>query len=323
MKEITEIRKEVTFKEVTPEEAGGRLDNYLIRELKGVPKSMVYRIIRKGEVRVNGGRTKPEYKVMSGDRIRIPPVRVSDAPVALPSPRLDKVAALENAVVYENDGLLVLNKPAHIAVHGGSGVEYGVIEALRALRPELRYLELAHRLDRETSGCLIIAKKRSALRFLHEEFREKELSKQYLALVPGVFNKRGCTVRAPLERITLATGERIVRVNENAGKPSVTEFRVRQAFRDATLLECFPKTGRTHQIRVHLAHLGFPILGDEKYGRRENDAPFVSLGLSRMFLHAEKITFQDPAVGKTVTVTAPLPPELQALLEKLEPAAAE
>ena len=299
MKEISEVRKEVSFREVSPEEEGGRLDNYLIRVLRGVPKSMVYRIIRKGEVRVNGSRTKPEYKVMAGDRIRIPPVRVSDAPVVLPSRNLDKVAVLENCIVYENDGLLVLNKPAHIAVHGGSGVDYGVIEALRALRPDLRYLELAHRLDRETSGCLIIAKKRSVLRLLHEEFREKEMQKQYLALVPGAFNRRGCTVRAPLERITLASGERIVR---------------------ATLLECFPRTGRTHQIRVHLAHRGFPILGDEKYGRRENDAPFVPLGLSRMFLHAEKISFQDPVAGKTVTVTAPLPPELQGLLDRLEPA---
>lgn len=319
MKDISEVRKEVSFREVSPEEEGGRLDNYLIRVLKGIPKSMVYRIIRKGEVRVNGGRTKPEYKVMAGDRVRIPPVRVSDAPVILPSRNLDKVAVLENCIVYENDGLLVLNKPAHIAVHGGSGVDYGVIEALRALRPELRYLELAHRLDRETSGCLIIAKKRSVLRLLHEEFREKEMQKQYLALVPGAFNKRGCTVRAPLERITLSSGERIVRVNEAAGKPSVTEFRVRQAYSSATLLECFPRTGRTHQIRVHLAYRGFPILGDEKYGRRENDAPFVPLGLSRMFLHAEKITFQDPGAGKTVTVTAPLPPELRDLLEKLEP----
>ncbi len=317
MKEITEARHEVLFKTVTSEEAGARIDNYLIRVLKGVPKSMIYRIIRKGEVRVNKGRTKPEYKIQGGDIVRIPPVRMSTAPVVLPSTNLRKVAILEDSVLYENDSLIVINKPAHLAVHGGSGVAYGVIEAMRSLRPDAKYLELAHRLDKETSGCLIIAKKRSALRYLHEEFREKELHKEYLALVPGHFNKRGATVKAPLVKNILASGERIVKVDEVNGKPSITEFKVREYYENATLLECYPKTGRTHQIRVHLAFKGFPILGDEKYGRRETDNAFKEYGLDRMFLHAARITFREPVSEKEITVEAPLPKELENLLANL------
>lgn len=183
MQEVQQKTQTVLFKTVSDNESGGRIDNYLMRELKGVPKSMIYRILRKGEVRVNKKRVKPEYKVQTGDEIRIPPVRVTQAPVILPSAKLDKVSSLKNAIIYENEGLLVVNKPAFMPVHGGSGVQYGLIEALRALRPDARYLELAHRLDRDTSGCIIIAKKRSTLRALHAQFREKDMQKQYLALV--------------------------------------------------------------------------------------------------------------------------------------------
>lgn len=317
MREIAEVNKGVQIKTVSADEAGQRIDNYLLRILRGVPKSMVYRILRKGEVRVNKKRIKPEYKLMAADVVRIPPVRTSDAPVVLPSTGLNKVSALKDAVLYENEGLIVLNKPARMPVHGGSGVDYGVIEALRALRPKAHFLELAHRLDRDTSGCLIIAKKRSTLRQLHEQFREKDMHKQYLALVPGKFSRRIQVVNAPLLKNTLSSGERFVRVDEALGKPSITDFKVREYFGAETLVEATPRTGRTHQIRVHLAFKGHPILGDTKYGDRALEAKYRELGLERMFLHAEKITFTDPVSGKDMTITAPLPQELEAVLTNL------
>lgn len=317
VKDVTEKINTVSFKTVGEEEYGTRIDNYLIRVLCGVPKSMIYRIVRKGEVRVNKKRVKPEYKVAVGDVVRIPPIRTTEAPVILPSAGLKKVSSLADAIIFENEGLLVINKPAHMSVHGGSGVDYGVIEALRALRPEARYLELAHRLDRETSGCLIIAKKRSALRVLHEQFREKDMHKQYLALVKGKFSSRLKLVNAPLLKNTLSSGERFVRVDEVNGKPSITDFNIRESFGDVTLVEAAPRTGRTHQIRVHLAYKNYPILGDDKYGDRVFDEQYKKLGLSRMFLHAEKITFTDPISEKELTITAPLPAELNNLLVNL------
>jgi 23S rRNA pseudouridine955/2504/2580 synthase len=317
VQEIHEEHKGVTYQTIHEDDAGIRADNYLIKVLKGVPKSMIYRILRKGEVRVNKKRIKPEYKLQSGDEIRIPPLRMSDAKVVLPSANLDKVSALKDAVLYENDGLMVINKPCFMPVHGGSGVSYGVIEALRSLRSDLHFLELAHRLDRETSGCLIIAKKRSVLRQLHEQFREKNMQKQYLALVRGEFSKRITTVRAPLLKNVLMSGERIVRVDEVNGKPSVTDFKIREKFHNVTLVEAWPHTGRTHQIRVHLAYKSHPILGDDKYGDAEFDKNYVSLGLDRMFLHAEHITFTDPVINKEVTVYAPLPDDLEKLLQNI------
>ena len=242
---------------------------------------------------------------------------MSEAKVVLPSANLDRVSALKDAVLYENDGLMVINKPCFMPVHGGSGVSYGVIEALRSIRPELHFLELAHRLDRETSGCLIVAKKRSVLRQLHEQFREKNMQKQYLALVRGVFSKRITTVRAPLAKNVLMSGERVVRVDEVNGKPSVTDFKIRENFRDVTLVEAYPHTGRTHQIRVHLAYRSHPILGDDKYGDREFDRRFEALGLDRMFLHAEHITFTDPVINREITVYAPLPGDLENLLSNI------
>lgn len=316
----------VTTREINEDVAGGRIDNFLIGILKGVPKSMVYRIIRKGEVRVNKKRIKPEYKLQCGDIVRIPPVRVSQAPVIAPSAKLTNVQKLADSILFENEGVIVINKPARMSVHGGSGVDYGVIEALRALRPEARYLELAHRLDRETSGCLIIAKKRSALRKLHEQFREKTMHKQYLALVCGKFPNKIKLVNAPLVKNVLSSGERFVKVDPNNGKPSITDFNIRQVITATnnqedvvTLIECAPRTGRTHQIRVHLQYKGYPILGDDKYGIRENDEYYSqTYGLERMFLHAEKITFVDPIEGKEMTVIAPLTEELSNVLKNIK-----
>jgi 23S rRNA pseudouridine955/2504/2580 synthase len=316
----------VTTREINEDVAGGRVDNFLMSILKGVPKSMVYRIIRKGEVRVNKKRIKPEYKLQCGDIVRIPPVRVSQAPVIAPSAKLTNVQKLGQSILFENEGVIVINKPARMSVHGGSGVDYGVIEALRALRPEARYLELAHRLDRETSGCLIIAKKRSALRKLHEQFREKTMHKQYLALVSGKFPNKIKLVNAPLVKNVLSSGERFVKVDANCGKPSITDFNIRQVINGTnnqedvvTLIECAPRTGRTHQIRVHLQYKGYPILGDDKYGIRENDEYYAkTYGLERMFLHAEKITFVDPIEGKEMTVVAPLTEELSNVLKNIK-----
>lgn len=316
----------VTTREINEDVAGGRIDNFLIGILKGVPKSMVYRIIRKGEVRVNKKRIKPEYKLQCGDIVRIPPVRVSQAPVIAPSAKLTNVQKLADSILFENEGVIVINKPARMSVHGGSGVDYGVIEALRSLRPEARYLELAHRLDRETSGCLIIAKKRSALRKLHEQFREKTMHKQYLALVCGKFPNKIQLVNAPLVKNVLSSGERFVKVDPNNGKPSITDFNIRQVITATnnqedvvTLIECAPRTGRTHQIRVHLQYKGYPILGDDKYGIRENDEYYSqTYGLERMFLHAEKITFVDPIEGKEMTVIAPLTEELSNVLKNIK-----
>ncbi|MEE1286945.1 MAG: 23S rRNA pseudouridine(955/2504/2580) synthase RluC [Ruminobacter sp.] len=318
--------KSVTTREINEDVAGGRIDNFLIGILKGVPKSMVYRIIRKGEVRVNKKRIKPEYKLQCGDIVRIPPVRVSQAPVIAPSAKLTNVQKLADSILFENEGVIVINKPARMSVHGGSGVDYGVIEALRSLRPEARYLELAHRLDRETSGCLIIAKKRSALRKLHEQFREKTMHKQYLALVCGKFPNKIKLVNAPLVKNVLSSGERFVKVDPNNGKPSITDFNIRQVITATnnqedvvTLIECAPRTGRTHQIRVHLQYKGYPILGDDKYGIRENDEYYSqTYGLERMFLHAEKITFVDPIEGKEMTVIAPLTEELSNVLKNIK-----
>ena len=316
----------VTTREINEDVAGGRIDNFLIGILKGVPKSMVYRIIRKGEVRVNKKRIKPEYKLQCGDIVRIPPVRVSQAPVIAPSAKLTNVQKLADSILFENEGVIVINKPARMSVHGGSGVDYGVIEALRSLRPEARYLELAHRLDRETSGCLIIAKKRSALRKLHEQFREKTMHKQYLALVCGKFPNKIKLVNAPLVKNVSSSGERFVKVDPNNGKPSITDFNIRQVITSTnnqedvvTLIECAPRTGRTHQIRVHLQYKGYPILGDDKYGIRENDEYYSqTYGLERMFLHAEKITFVDPIEGKEMTVIAPLTEELSNVLKNIK-----
>ncbi|MDU4451255.1 MAG: pseudouridine synthase [Haemophilus parainfluenzae] len=291
------INQSVKMLTISEDEAGQRIDNYLLAKLKGVPKSLIYRILRKGEVRVNKGRTKPEYKLQNGDVVRVPPVRVSEKNTAPISKNLNKVASLESHILFEDDCLLVLNKPSGIAVHGGSGLNFGVIEALRALRPEARFLELVHRLDRDTSGILLVAKKRSALRNLHEQLRVKTVQKDYLALVRGQW-------------------ERIVKVSEQ-GKPSETRFAIEERYQNATLVKASPVTGRTHQIRVHTQYAGHPIALDDKYGDKEFDKYMQDIGLNRLFLHAFSIRFVHPKTGETLRLNAQLDEKMKAILKKL------
>lgn len=301
---------------ISADEAGQRIDNFLRAQLKGVPKSMIYRILRKGEVRVNKKRVKPEYKLQPDDQIRIPPVRVAEREDAALSPKLDKIAALSTAILYEDDHILVLNKPSGTAVHGGSGLSFGVIEGLRALRPDARFLELVHRLDRDTSGVLLVAKKRSALRSLHEQLREKGMQKNYLALVRGNWSSRLKVVQAPLLKNILQSGERIVRVSSD-GKPSETRFHVEERFQLATLVKASPVTGRTHQIRVHALHAGHPIACDDRYGDQAFDLQLSDTGLSRLFLHAASLTFTHPDSHERLCVEAPLDDGLKHCLAAL------
>lgn len=303
---------------ITEDSAGQRVDNFLRTQLKGVPKSMIYRILRKGEVRVNKKRIKPEYKLVEGDELRIPPVRVAEEAPPV-SAKLNKVVELENCILYEDDYLLVLNKPTGTAVHGGSGLSFGVIEGLRALRPEARFLELVHRLDRDTSGVLLVAKKRSALRSLHEQLRMKGMQKDYLALVRGQWQSECKVIDAPLLKNILQSGERIVRVN-GEGKPSETRFKVEERFEQATLVKASPVTGRTHQIRVHAQYAGHCIAFDDRYGDREFDARIASTGLNRLFLHASALRFEHPNTGETIRIEAPMDGMLKNCLIRLRAA---
>ncbi|MEQ5221247.1 23S rRNA pseudouridine(955/2504/2580) synthase RluC [Providencia alcalifaciens] len=307
---------QVQFIDISDDEAGQRIDNFLLSKLKGVPKSMIYRIIRKGEVRVNKGRIKPEYKLLEGDQVRVPPVRVAERETAPVSAKLDKVAALADCILYEDESILVINKPSGTAVHGGSGLSFGVIEGLRALRPEARFLELVHRLDRDTSGILLVAKKRSALRALHEQLRLKQMQKDYLALVRGNWQSHTKVVQAPLLKNILQSGERIVRVSSE-GKPSETRFKVEERFENATLVKASPVTGRTHQIRVHTLHAGHPIAFDDRYGDKQFDSQLADTGLKRLFLHAYALKFTHPKSGKEMRVVAPLHNDLNQCLKVL------
>ncbi|WP_313223201.1 23S rRNA pseudouridine(955/2504/2580) synthase RluC [Stutzerimonas nitrititolerans] len=287
----------VQMLEVSPEFAGQRIDNFLRNQLKGVPKTLIYRILRKGEVRVNKGRIKPEYKLQAGDLVRVPPLRLAerDEPAPLAQGLLER---LEVAIVYEDKALIVLNKPAGIAVHGGSGLSYGVIEALRQLRPDARELELVHRLDRDTSGLLMVAKKRSMLRHLHQELRGDGVDKRYMALVRGRWETGKKQVSAPLLKNTLRSGERMVEVTDE-GKEALTLFRVLRRFGDfATLVEARPVTGRTHQIRVHARHAGHAIAGDSKYGDEDFSREIRELGGKRLFLHAYGLKVPLPDGGE-------------------------
>jgi len=297
MTNITPPTPGVRLVEVAPELAGQRIDNFLITYLKGVPKTLIYRILRKGEVRVNKGRIKPEYKLQAGDIVRVPPVRVPerDEPVPVAQGLLQR---LEAAIVHEDKGLIVLNKPAGIAVHGGSGLSFGVIEAFRQLRPDAKELELVHRLDRDTSGLLMIAKKRSMLRHLHEQLRGDGVDKRYMALVRGNWPTAQKQVRAPLLKSNLRSGERMVEVNEE-GKEALTLFKVLRRFGDfATMVEARPITGRTHQIRVHALHAGHCIAGDPKYGDEDFSREIRDLGGKRLFLHAYALTVPLPDGGE-------------------------
>ncbi len=303
---------------VSEDEQGQRLDNFLLRICKGVPKSHVYRIVRSGEVRVNGRRVEVSYRLQNGDRLRIPPVRIAQRSEELVAGAEIKA---ELPIIYEDDSLLVVNKPAGIAVHGGSGISFGVIEALRRQRPQARFLELAHRLDRETSGLLLIGKKRSALTALHDMFREgggtgRGADKRYLLLVKGRWMDPVRHVKLPLLKYLLDSGERRVRVSDD-GKASHTVFRLLARWENFSLLEAELRSGRTHQIRVHCAHLGYPIAGDEKYGDFSFNKSLHKAGLKRMFLHARKIGFPHPVTGERLVLESPLPESLDIFLARI------
>ena len=300
--------------EVGEDGAGQRVDNYLTKLLKGVPKSHIYRILRSGEVRVNGGRVGPDHRLKVGDAVRVPPVRVAQP---RPPARPAQASRLDAHILHEDDALLVIDKPAGLAVHGGSGISHGVIEQLRAARPASGFLELVHRLDRDTSGVLLLAKKRSALTALHEQLREGRVQKFYLVLVSGQWRNPKQNVRLALNKYVLASGERRVSVSED-GMASHTIFRLKQAWKEFSLLEAELKTGRTHQIRVHLAHLGYPIAGDDKYGDFALNKTLAKKGLKRMFLHAWKVGIVHPLSGEHAAYEAPLPQELQAFLDRLD-----
>jgi 23S rRNA pseudouridine955/2504/2580 synthase len=306
---------------VDAESAGQRLDNFLVRHLKGAPKSLIYRIIRSGEVRVNKGRVSAETRVNPGDLIRVPPLRLST-----PQPETLAAPAREFPVLFEDDSLLAIDKPSGTAVHGGSGVSFGVIEQLRRARPSARLLELVHRLDRETSGVLLVAKKRSALKHLQDQFRERETGKTYLAMVQGQWPSNRKVIDLPLEKFTLtkgeAEGERRVRVvgkDDPNGMRAITLVKVARLVGSYTLLEVTIKTGRTHQIRVHLASLGHPILGDDKYGDFDANRALQKAGLKRMFLHAWRLQFRHPGSGENVRLESALPPELQQFIHHIQP----
>ncbi len=313
--DYSKTEQPVRFVFVTENESGQRIDNYLFKACKDVPKSHIYRILRSGEVRVNKKRIDQTYRLKTGDLIRIPPVTLAKRDAKqIPKARFD--------VLYEDDSILVINKPAGIAVHGGSGVSFGVIEQLRATRPNAKFLELVHRLDKETSGILVLAKKRSVLTRLHEQIREGRIDKRYQALVYGDWKNQRQHVKLPLLKYHTADGERRVRV-DTTGQQSHTVFNVLKRYPDFTLLEAELKTGRTHQIRVHLASSGFVIAGDDKYGNYELNKQLQKgkkgeQALKRMFLHAHKITFIHPETDKTVTITAPLPDECVSYLKTLD-----
>lgn len=312
----------VRLLEVDPELAGQRLDNFLASRMKGVPKSRIYNLIRKGEVRVNKGRSKPDYKLASGDWVRIPPVRMSAEP-DVPMVGQALTDRLEKSILLETEGLLVVNKPPGLAVHGGSGVSLGLIEALRQIRPEIKFLELVHRLDKDTSGCIMVAKKRSVLKHLQEALRDKSagaangVRKVYHALVLGEWPSSIKRINAPLLKLETGNGERIVKVNGD-GKPSVTEFVILKCYEGYTLVEARPITGRTHQIRVHAQHLGHSLAGDEKYGSDEANKVLRGLGVKRLFLHAAELEFTLPGETESRRVTAPLPMDLAQPLARLK-----
>lgn len=303
----------VRFVEIEAEEAGQRVDNYLLRLCKGVPKSHIYRAIRSGQVRVNKGRVSSEYRLEAGDVLRVPPMRLPQADAPRPVP------PAVFPIVFEDRDILVIDKPEGVAVHGGSGVSFGVIEQLRAARPEERVLELAHRLDRDTSGLLVIAKSRKALVRLHDMFREGVVRKYYQALVTGDWVNDRQHLREPLLRWMTASGERRVRVDPE-GKPSHTIVNLLKRFGRYSLVEADLRTGRTHQIRVHLANAGFPLVGDDKYGSDEVREHFSRLGFKRMFLHAGRVEMAHPVSGEMLELEAPLPAECLAIMKILEKA---
>jgi len=311
-----EQKPKVTYVVVEPDRAGQRIDNFLVSQLKGVPNSLIYRVLRKGEVRVNKGRVKPDYRLSAGDSVRLPPLRTAPSrdPVGI-SPRLKRF--LESRILWEDDSILVINKPSGLAVHGGSGVSLGLIEALRAMRPDGGFLELVHRLDRDTSGCLMVAKKRSRLRQLHGALRGGgAVEKVYTALLQGRWKGKKHTLDACLSKVTMPSGERVVRVS-GSGRQSLTEFTVMDRYDQATLVEARPITGRTHQIRVHAQFAGHAIAGDEKYSKKEGNDRFKQIGLNRLFLHASRLHIPGANGEPGLDIEAPLDAELIDVLGKL------
>ncbi|WP_019140862.1 RluA family pseudouridine synthase [Noviherbaspirillum massiliense] len=312
--QLSQVPPQARLVTISEEEAEQRIDNFLLRICKGVPKSHIYRVLRSGEVRVNKGRVDQTYRLKGGDVVRIPPIRIAEKAAQI-------VPGSEFSVLFEDNYLLIIDKPAGVAVHGGSGVSYGVIEQLRAARPQAKFLELIHRLDRETSGILMLAKKRSALTNLHEQIRAGRLDKRYLTLVHGDWQNPRQHIKLPLFKYLTADGERRVRVQAD-GLPSHTVFNLIRRYGSFVLLEAELKTGRTHQIRVHLASSGFPIVGDEKYGdfglnRALQKPDGTRIALKRMFLHAHSITFLHPETEQPVNIKAPLPRECEQFLNSL------
>ena len=318
-KQSSEQAAKARLVEIDEGASGQRVDNFLLSQLKGVPRSMIYRLLRTGQVRVNKGRKKPQYKLIAGDIVRIPPLTLVEREPSQASH--SDMKRLSESVLFEDKSLIIINKPAGMAVHGGSGISYGVIEAFRQLRPECRFLELVHRLDRETSGCLVLAKKRSALVRMHEMLRRehgKSMDKTYLALLRGVWHGKKKKINTPLEVNSRQSGERFVTVSET-GKPArsifVPEKNYPQA--DAALVSIKLLTGRTHQARVHAQSIDQPIAGDDRYGDRDFNRRMRLDGLKRLFLHASRLRFKHPADGKTIDIEAPLPEPLAKLLESL------
>jgi len=309
-------RTSVQVIEIKEDQHGQRLDNFLARVLAGVPKSMIYRIIRKGQVRVNKGRIKPMHRLKTGDFVRIPPVRLEteSEQKSLPDTLLADVG---KRILFENDKCMVIDKPSGLAVHGGSGLRFGLLDVVRAIRQHENFLELVHRLDRETSGCLMLAKNRQTLVFMHEQLKQGQMTKKYLAGVDGKWPTGKKTVSAPLKKNTMQGGERLVEVHEE-GKEAVSHFKLVQHYKRLSLVEVDLQTGRTHQIRVHAAHEGHPVAGDKKYGNKDSNKWFKEKGLNRLFLHAYWLEFYLPGESDRTQVNTPLPEELQAVLNELE-----
>jgi len=305
----------VKFIEIDEQNVGQRIDNFLFNYLKGVPKGHVYKIIRKGEVRINKGRIKQTYKLKLGDSLRIPPVKLAEKAPA-PEPGRSLLSLIEKAIIFEDDCLIAMNKPSGVAVHGGSGVSYGIIEALRALKTEQKFLELIHRLDKDTSGCLLIAKKRSSLIAVQDLLRKRQTDKKYLALLCGKLKVSKKKISAPLLREALKSGERFVRVDKQ-GKEACSYFTTLEQFKDTTLMEVKIITGRTHQIRVHSQYQGHCIAGDSKYSNYACNQRLKEKGLKRLFLHSAQISFQHPNSGENMTIKAPLTDELENFLKIL------
>lgn len=311
---MSEKQKQQTFT-IEDDHSPQRIDNYLFRQLKKVPKGLIYRLLRQKAIRVNNKRIKPEYKLQAGDIISIPNIE-QETLATTSTPSQKSIDLLEKSILYEDENLIILNKPANIAAHGGSGISFGIIEIMRVARPKLKNLELVHRLDKSTSGCLILAKKRAVLKEIHELLRASKVKKKYLLLVKNKWIGGTRKVNVALSKNDIKSGERMVTADDD-GKKSITIFHPKKIFKDMALLEAELCTGRTHQIRVHATHIHHPLAGDEKYGDKVFNAKMHKLGLKRLFLHAESINFFLKSSNKIINITAPIPKELQNIIAKI------